>query len=425
MISRQDKIFLTIVLFLIALQTVSPWGTMPLGNIVLWWGMDVLVLALILKVRPRFYDRANKTTYIIFAYLYWNISCIVRGGFVAENYWEWKNLFTMGFVLLLPTTIFISTNRLLVQTIFNVFIKYLLPAFILFTAITYPIAWGVYLIPISVLLLFLPLLTRKWQIALLGIALFAATASIAARSNVIKFAVPFLFGLLFYVRPFVGVRLLGLGRLLLLGLPITLFILALTGTFNVFKIDQYMKGDYTTVQESGETEDLTADTRTGLYVEVLASAIYNEYVWLGRTPARGNDSELFGAEIEAQTKTGKFERYANEVSVLNVFTWTGLIGVVLYFLVFFRATFLAVHRSKSWYMKILGLYVAFRWSYAWVEDFSRFDLSYILLWILIGMCFSSSFRNMTDMEFKYWARGIFDIRYRKATLKKVRVKKQF
>ncbi|WP_158974677.1 hypothetical protein [Cellulophaga sp. L1A9] len=422
---KENRKYLTIIMFLIAVQTISPWTFVPVGTTVIWWAMNTIALIAILLIKNQFYDTSNnRNATIVFVYLTWNISSIVRGCFVAENYWEWKNLVTMGFVLLLPLTIYISTNRQMVQNIFNTYMKYILPAFFLFAVLMSRGAYGVYLIPISFTLLFLPLLTKKWRIAMLCFAILGITASFAARSNVIKFIVPFAFGLLYYLRPFVEKQILGLGRILLLGLPIVLFILGLTGQFNVFKISDYVKGEYSTQSSSGEEEDLTADTRTGLYIEVIASSIINDYVWWGRTPARGNDSVLFGAEIEAQTGTGKFERYANEVSILNVFTWTGLVGVFLYFLVFLRASYLALYTSKSWYMKILSIYVCFRWTYGWVEDFSRFDLSYIFLWIIIGMCYSSSFRNMTDGEFKYWVRGIFDIRYRKATLKRVRVIKQ-
>ncbi len=419
------KKILTTLLFLITLQTINPWAMIPLGNTSIWWIVNTVVLFFIIKERKKYFNDPIKNYYILYAYLVWNIICIIRGAFIAENYWEWKNLITMGFVLLLPVSIYISTNRVIVQTIFNQYIRFILPAFFIFAIVISKVAYGIYLIPISFILLFFPLLTKKWKIGILILSAIAVTSSFAARSNVIKFVVPLMLTSLYYLRPFVGKNILGLGRVLLLGLPIILFGLGITGVFNVFKISDYVKGDYKTYNSGiGKQEDLTADTRTGLYVEVLASAITNNYVWFGRTPARGNDSILFGAEIEAQTGTGKFERYVNEVSVLNVFTWTGLIGVFLYFLLFLKATYLALYKSKSWYMKILAVYLSFRWTYAWVEDFSRFDLSYIFLWLIIGMCYSSSFRNMTDGEFKYWIRGVFDIRYRKATLKRVKVIKQ-
>lgn len=422
--SNQNK-HIIILLFLIVIKTIAPWSSFNLGGITSFWAINSIVLIYILNVKNRFYSKANKRfNTIIFVYLIWNISVIVRGCFIAENYWEWKNLITMGFVFLLPLTIYISTNREIVQRILSLYMKYMLPAFFLFILVMSGTAYGVYLIPVSVMLLFLPLLPRKWKIILLGFSVISILSSLGARSNVIKFVVALAFGILYYIRPFVTINILKITRFFFLALPFVLFTLGVTGTFNIFNISEYTEGQYTTNNASGEKEDLTIDTRTGLYVEVLNSAIKNNYIWIGRTFARGNDSELFGESIEAITGTGKLERYGNEVSILNVFTWTGLVGVILYFIIFLRATYLALYKSKSWFMKIIAVYLSFRWTYAWVEDFSRFDLSYILLWIIIGMCYSVSFRNMTDGEFKYWVRGIFDIRYRKATLKKVRVIKQ-
>jgi hypothetical protein len=425
MITNKLNNALIVILFLTVIRTISPWANFLIGGIFTPWAINTIILFSILRVKHRFYDVANKRfTIIVFIYLIWNISVIIRGCFIAENYWEWKNLITMGFVFLLPLTIYISTNRQMVQSILNNYMKYILPAFFLFALIMSRGAYGVYLIPISFMLLFLPLLSQKWKLVMLGFTLIAIFSSFAARSNVIKFVVPLAIGALYYLRPFINKSTLGIGRIFLLALPITLFVLGVTGKFNVFNISAYADGEYTTNNSSGEEEDLTADTRTAIYIEVISSAIKNQYIWFGRTFARGNDSELFGAQIEAQTGTGKFERYGNEVSILNVFTWTGLIGVILYFFVFLRASYLALYKSKSWFMKIIAVYVCFRWTYAWVEDFSRFDLSYIFLWIIIGMCYSVSFRSMSDGEFTYWVRGIFDIRYRKATLKKIRVIKQ-
>lgn len=156
-------------------------------------------------------------------------------------------------------------------------------------------------------------------------------------------------------------------------------------------------------------QDIIVDTRTFLYVEVLESAINNDYWLLGRTPARGNDSDTFGV-ISAEL-TGRNERLQNEIGLANVFTWTGLVGVILYFLIFYRASFLAINKSRNIYVKMIGIYVAFRWLYSWIEDINNFTLNYFMLMIMLGLCYSYSFRNMTDNEITIWARGIFDVRY--------------
>src|SRR5690606_7798473 len=100
------------------------------------------------------------------------------------------------------------------------------------------------------------------------------------------FSSAFVFGLLFYFRHVVSSRLLNLGRWTLLLIPVLFFTLGVTGKFNIFNMDEYIDKDITTtVVKEGEVqeENLTADTRTFLYEEVLNSAFKYNYVWLGRT----------------------------------------------------------------------------------------------------------------------------------------------
>lgn len=127
---------------------------------------------------------------------------------------------------------------------------------------------------------------------------------------------------------------------------------------------------------------------------------------LGRSPARGNETDHF-AEFNEEI-TGRPERLRNEVGILNVFTWTGVIGTVLFFLVFFKASHISIYRSNNIYSKLIGLYVAFRWAYAWVEDAQAFDMNSCLIWLMIGLSMSSSFRQMSEAEVKLWLWGIFN-----------------
>lgn len=145
-------------------------------------------------------------------------------------------------------------------------------------------------------------------------------------------------------------------------------------------------------------EDLSVDTRTFIFEEVATSALRHNYLIWGRTPARGNDSRVFGYASE----TGKNERHSNEVCHPNVFTWLGIIGLLLYSFIYFQSSYLAFFKSRSIYMKLLGLFIAFRWAFGWIEDFNRFDIANISLWILIAMGFSKQFRQMDNLRFKRW-----------------------
>src|SRR5690554_5326792 len=385
-----------------------------LDNTTLWWGISVLILIAFFLSKQYFFDKRNDDNMlIIWVYLLWNAMCIVRGMFVAEMYWDWKGLIGNAMALLMPIIIFSATNKMVVQSLLAYYIKYALPLFLIFGLIIRTDAFGFYLIPISSLLFFLPILTKRQRILLLSITVIVLVADLGARSNVIKFGVPFFILLIYYFRNFISKKIMEAMRLAFFIIPFVFFILGVSDVFNVLNMNEYVKGDFTSmgVDEEGNRveQDIIVDTRTFLYIEVLESAIDNNYWLVGRTPARGNDSNSFGA-FEAEL-TGRYERLTNEIGLANVFTWTGIVGVVLYFLIFSRASFLAINKSRNIYAKMLGVYVAFRWLYSWVEDINNFTLNYFMLMVMLGLCFSHSFRYMNDKEVTIWVRGIFDIRY--------------
>lgn len=412
---------LPVLILLLTIGTVNSWTSLHIGNTTIWWGVYGLTLILFVKSKDFFLHKENnKNLFVLYLYIIWIVICFVRGLFVADNYWEWKNLVAAALFLLLPLSIYISTHKEMVQKIISDWVKYALPAFFLFSLFLHTEAIGRYLVPISFLLLFFPVLTNKWKLILIFFTIIVFKADLGARSNIIKFAVPLLLSSMYYMSFFFGSKLLRLIHLILSFLPIVLFVLAISGVFNVFKMNEYIEVDNNNLKDE-ENEKLMVDTRTLLYIEVLESAIINNYVLLGRTPARGNDSSIFGSTIAKEIGLEKEERFSNEVSMLSIFTWIGLIGVSLYFLVLFKASYLAINKSDNFFMKIMGLYLSFRWCYAWVEDFSRFDLSNFFLWLCIGMCFSKSFRTMSNQEFIIWVKGIFDQRYRKLNLMKYKI----
>lgn len=410
-----------VTIFLLAIYSVLPFFKpgVPmadsLNNTTAWWAISFLILIVFFLSRYYFFDKRNEDNMlIVWIYLLWNLVCIIRGMFVAEIYWDWKGLIGNAMALMLPIVIFSATNKMVVQSLLSFFIKYALPLFLVFALIIRADAFGFYLIPISFLILFFPALTKRQKMILLFATAIVIIADLNARSNVIKFGVPFLILLLYYFRRNIPVKVMEAARIALFVIPLVFFALGVSGVFNVFNMQDYVKGDISAVgtDNAGNRVELNVmeDTRTFLYEEVLESAIDNNYWLLGRTPARGNDSySTFG--LLAVELTGRYERLANEVGLANVFTWTGLVGVILYMLIFFRASYLAVNRSRNIYAKMLGIYVAFRWLYSWIEDINSFTLNYFMLMIIIGLCFSESFRNMSNKDIMIWVRGMFDVRY--------------
>jgi hypothetical protein len=384
---------------------------LPVANTAMWWLFNGLILYSFFVAKSYFDDTTQiKSMIFVQCYLLWNCFSAVHGVFIAENYWDWKQLISFSMALLIPIVAYAATNHNLMQNMLRFYIKYTMPLFLLFAVMITPDAYGFYLVPVSFIMLFFPALTLRWKIGLLVISVFVITADLGARSNVIKFAIPILLSFIYYYRLFIPNTLLETMRKLLFIAPVLLFTLAVSDTFNVFKMNDYIETDYSTIGVNADGEqmddDLKADTRTFIYVEVLATAAKHNSWLIGRSPARGYESMWFGDD----DPTGRWERGGSEVAILNIFTWTGIVGALLYCLVFYKASYLAINQTNNTYTQILGLFLAFRWLYAWVEDASGFTLTTVFLWIMIGLCYSKSFRAMSNQEVKFWVRGIFSVK---------------
>lgn len=386
------------------------------NNTTFWWIIQALLLLLFWVSKNYFFEKANSDNLqVVKWYLWWNIFSFSRGLFIAEVYWDWKGLVANTFALLLPIVAFSATNKMLMQSIFSFFIRFSLPLFAVFAFLISKDAFGFFLVPISFLLLFLPAFTMRWKVILLFVSVFVIVADLGARSNVIKFAVPILISSIYYYRQFISNNHFELVRKLLFITPFILFGLAITGVFNVFKMEEYISGEYESVSVNAaeeSTQNLIADTRTFLYVDVLKTADKYNTWWIGRSPARGNETEYF----EESDVTGRGERLGNEVAILNIFTWTGIVGVLLYLVIFYKASNLAVNFSNNIYAKFCGLFIAFRWLYGWVEDINYFTLTTFMLWLTIGICFSKSFRKMSNKEVQQWVQGVFDKKLKMKTM---------
>jgi hypothetical protein len=405
----------SILISLISVATYLEAGTgLPISNTVVLWSLESIILIVFWKAKNEFFDDIN-LDHMIFVklYLIYNVLSIMRGVFVAETYWDWKGLAGNSLALLIPFVAYVATNERVIQRLLVSFVKYGLAIFLVISFFIPRLAYGFYLVPISFLILLIPSLPFRFKFLVLvftGIVLIADTGS---RSNVIKFFVPLVLLIYYKVKGFVGIPIIEFIRKILFGIPFLFLYLGIAGIFNVFNIADYIQGNYVEIKEgsNGEVvqENLKDDTRTFLYVEVLNSAVkYNSWIF-GRSPARGNETETFADSLEF---TGRSERLANEVAILNIFTWSGVIGLLFFLLVFYRASYLSINFSQNVVSKIMGLFIAFRWIYAWVEDVNLFSITTFFIWFMIGLSCSHSFRNLTDKQMVVWARGIFDKRYR-------------
>jgi len=396
---------LAVLIVLITLQAGVYYGGL-FSLFFLWLLIDFITIFTLFQYKA---SCSPKET-VVEIYLCWLFLGIIRGGIVAEGYWEWKQLITGTLSLSLPLFVYAFMHPMVLREVLWRWMKYALPIFFVFLLVLPRGAYHFYLGPLFFVGCFIPILPKRWKFIIGGLLVIMLFVNLGSRSQVIKSAMVLVVALGIYYRRYISIKVLRMAHWICYLVPVVLLVLGITGTFNIFEDLASNKGNYVeyrVVDGKVVKDDLAADTRTFIYQEVITSALKHHYVIWGRTPARGNDSMAFGKYTAEELKTGKYERHANEVCHLNVFTWLGMIGIILYSLIYLRSSYLAVYRSNNIYMKYLGCFIAFRWAYGWVEDGNTFAILSISLWMIIAMGLSTKFRIMNNRQMVIWIRSIF------------------
>ena len=406
-----------ILVILLTLPSISQWVDLPIGNTTVWMVVDFITLYAFYKFREKC-SIEKKFPKAIKFFLIWVMISAIRGCFMADFYWDYKLLLINITIYFMGISFFYFSVPENVSQMSRVWCFFAIVAFWFFLPFMQMEAPGKFLSPFAFLVIFWPLYSGKWRIIVIFFSLaIVIFGSLGARSSIIRISSALCVSILFLKSDYVSLRLIKWVTYFLVISPCVLFVLGASGIFNVLNMNDYLGDDeilvknaYSVAENDALKENLKADTRTFLYEETILSAIKYNYVIQGRSLARGYESPFFSWMVEGffkGTQYHKGERQYCEVFILNVFTYMGLIGVFLYGMIFFSAIRNVFQNANSRYMYFLALYVAFRWVFAWIEEFTRFDLNNLYLWVALSMCFSPYFLKMTDSDFKNWAYNIF------------------
>jgi hypothetical protein len=375
------------------------------------WALEIVVLYISFINLNRYnlivlMDRQGYILTLIF--IFWLFVGFLRGVYFSNTYWEWKSVIGQLIITFFYITIFISTNIFIVQRYFSLyFISFIPLVFFSYLIDGTPLNFNY--VPYSSLIIFFGIIPKKQRLILIGIVVFFFVTNFQ-RNDLIKILVSALIGTIFSLFSKRALKIiLKPAHILLIILPIALIVLGSIGVFNVFKMDQYIKGDFEQKINTSDgfvSDDLKTDTRTFIYENVFYTMNKYDSWILGRSPAFG-DEGIVGGFTGKDDKTKLKGRYGNEVGIMDILLWYGLIGVALYFLIYLRATYAAIYLSSNRYAKALGLYVSFLWTWSFIWEKPMFETFFMMDLILLGLCFSNRFRRMTDLEVKLWVKGIF------------------
>lgn len=404
---------LGILCFLITFWGVLAHSIIHFDNTIINWTVTFSLIYLCFRYAFSHYLIVSKNYLSCTIFLLWAAYGAIAGIVFIDNYWIAKQWLLGISCVALPCLAYVFSSPEKTILILKTWNKWVFPTFLfLFVWIIEKDSFHFSFGPVFCLYgLFWFWLPHKWKWWTACLILLMILGDIHARAQVIKGLLCIVFSVIIYNDKFIPGFIIRTAPWAIYLLAITLLYLGLSGTYNIFDHKEkksffneivFSEGNFSGDEKIIGEQALT-DTRTFIYIEVFESAIYNDYVLLGRTLARGNDSEAFGKN----SLTGYNERYTNELCHLNIFTWLGAVGVILYAAIYLISTWLAAYRSNNIYISYLGIYIAFNWAFGWIENQNRFDGMNIGFWMIIGMCLSPKFRAMSRQEFELWFRSIF------------------
>ena len=407
------KKILPLLWLLVAVQGASQWFRPSVIPTVVWWIVDILLL---LEFADDYFRSPRSGILWVRIFLLWVLVEAIRGLILSEGYWDYKALCENLFVFLLPLCAIRYGRTDTLKSDCWLLLLLIVPLFFLLQWNMTTEGVGRFFFIITFFLLFLPRINPVHRLFLyLILALIVLFSSLESRAMTLRIVCGLLLSLTLLNPSLLRLRswFRVVGVLFLLT-PIVLIILAQLNLFNVFDLMERNEGKYIVVVDDSENDhpkgysDLMDDTRTFIYEETINSAVRSGYAIWGHSLARGYRSETFGWSTD-QTSGYRRERNNGEVGVLNVFTHMGLVGVILYFLLFATAGMTAINKANSPQMMVLGLWVCFRWLLSWLEEFTMFDLNNVLLWVEIGMCCSPAFLSMNRAAFSSFLNNCFPL----------------
>jgi hypothetical protein len=354
-----------------------------------------------------FYQKRNdinvdgkKYINLFFAY---NIIILLRGFIDANSYQDWTTLVSsvVSITLFLPFTIYFGAFNTSLAVIIRTFLNYTLILFFILLLQpddSGPLGFTHIFSPIVLIILFLPFLKKKHALLIIILAIFSFFSDITIRSNLLNISIAFLIVSTFLWRKkswiLSAIKFL---RALILLSPILLFILGVTGIFNIFSIGQAFS-EIVIKDEKGRSQDVFVDSRTAIYIDVISQLVNDKAIIFGlggSGKTKTSLTDIANADFDVVYREG---RRGTESGMLNYIQWGGIIGGFIYFLLFVKASYLGIYKSNNWLCIMTGLWVAYKGLFSFIEDTQIFSLGTLFLLVPLGMCFNNELRKMNDGE---------------------------
>ena len=248
------------------------------------------------------------------------------------------------------------------------------------------------LYPISLFLLLIPYVSKKCKITLIAITLYSFFHDISVRSNVLLLGFSIILLTLYFISKYhYKIRFRKITWIACFITPIIFLFLGISGRYNFFT--ELMS---TKINISGGGKDRTymVDSRTAVYEDVFRSFDGTGSLIFGNSPVTKIKTQM-------NIKERKEGRNRTESGFLNILYYYGIIGILCYMYLSMYASYLAIFRANNKLATLIGLYVAFKFLFIFIEEPNITMTTYFA----IGLCLNSVFRNMSEDDVKQVMQG--------------------
>lgn len=368
----------------------------------------VLIFTLIFASKKS--NSSGYTWIVVRMFIVYSVIIFVRGLLSAGSYQDWITLLSGGtsLLLFLPFTLYLGCSNFAVKELLRSFILFTPLIFVLFfvTDSSGPFGFTKTLSPLYFFILLFPYLDMKIRTLIMILVPISFFSDITIRSNMINIVAAISIMITYFFRHSEWtLNLAKLMRYLLIFTPLLFALLGGFQVFNVFKVGDYVNS-VSIVDGGGRSQELFVDSRTGIYRDVADQLVKENAILWGLGGAGKTETSL------VYTRWGDFDviyeegRRGTESGMLNYVQYGGLIGGWLYFLLFVRASHLAIYKSNNWMMVMLGIFVMFKGAFSFIADPLPFSVSSIFIFASIGMCFNRKLRYLSDTEMKFFLLSI-------------------
>jgi hypothetical protein len=139
--------------------------------------------------------------------------------------------------------------------------------------------------------------------------------------------------------------------------------------------------------------ELSMDTRTFLYIEVLNDLASNDKLIIGK----GSNGTYFSTYFR-DTGDDTENRLTVEVGILAILLKGGFIAFFLNLAILISAIYLAFFRTNNIYIMGIGFMLLIHILLLFVENFVNFSTYNFMIWYFIGLCLSNKIRTLNNKQ---------------------------